>query len=161
MPYTYDYPMPMVTVDALVFRLTEARPGGGVEVLLIRRRRPPFEGLWAIPGGFVEIDEDLEPAAHRELEEETGLRGVALEQLRTFGRPGRDPRGRTISVAYAGIVAAAASAVQGSDDASEARWFPVDALPPLAFDHDEVLRYGLAWLRGRTGSSRLRSVRDC
>ncbi len=146
---TYEYPRPMVTVDALVFR--EAAAQAPPEVLLIRRKRPPFEGLFAIPGGFVEIDEDLEPAAHRELEEETGLAGLRLEQLRTYGRPGRDPRGRTISVVYAGTCPPGTTA-EGRDDAAEARWFSTAALPPLAFDHAEILKDGIDWYARRRAS---------
>jgi 8-oxo-dGTP diphosphatase len=142
--YTYDWPRPSVTVDAVVLTKGPRR-----EVLLIRRKGPPFKGQWAIPGGFVEMDEDLEPAAHRELEEETGLRGVKLEQFRTYGRPGRDPRGRTISVVYVGEVATRPE-VKAQDDAAEARFWPVDALPlPLAFDHDTILREALEWLERR------------
>ncbi len=144
MPYTYEYPRPMVTVDALIF--TRGAPR---RILLIRRGSEPYQGRWALPGGFVEEDEDLEPAARRELEEETGLRGVALEQLRAFGRPGRDPRGRVIAVAYVGLVESVPPAVAGADDAAEARWFPVDALPPLAFDHEEIISYGLSSLEDR------------
>jgi 8-oxo-dGTP diphosphatase len=134
--YAYDYPRPMVTVDAVVLSMRE----GKRHVLLIRRGRPPFEGAWALPGGFVGIDEPLETAAERELAEETGLTGVALRQLHTFGDPGRDPRGRSISVVYWGE-APADAAVMGGDDAAEAGWFPLDALPPLAFDHAKVVEY--------------------
>lgn len=152
MAHAYEYPRPMVTVDALIFR--DPAAAGPPEVLLIRRKRPPFEGMWAIPGGFVEIDEDLEPAAHRELEEETGISGLRLEQLRTYGRPGRDPRGRTISVVYAGTCPPETVA-EGRDDAAEARWFKVEgegrALPPMAFDHAEIVKDGIRWLAGRRG----------
>ena len=137
MPYTYEYPRPMVTVDAVVFR----RRAGVSEVLLIRRGRDPFAGCWALPGGFVEMDETLDTAAARELEEETGLTGIALEQFHAFGDPGRDPRGRSIAVAYWGM-APEDAAVQGGDDAAEAAWFPISALPPLAFDHDGIIHRG-------------------
>ncbi|HVY63167.1 MAG TPA: NUDIX hydrolase, partial [Planctomycetota bacterium] len=135
MPYTYEWPRPSVTVDALIFTRGAKR-----EVLLIQRKGEPFKGRWAIPGGFVDMDEDLEPAAHRELEEETGLRGVKLEQFRTYGTPSRDPRGRTISVVYVGEVDAK-PAVKAQDDAAAARFWPLDGLPePLAFDHDTILK---------------------
>jgi 8-oxo-dGTP diphosphatase len=149
-PYTYEYPRPAVTVDALV-----ATRGAPREVLLVRRKHPPFAGLWAIPGGFVEEEEDLEPAVLRELEEETGLRGVRLHQFRTYGTPGRDPRGRTISVVYVALLpeASAPPRVSGGDDAAEARFFRADRLPDLAFDHARIIEEALAWLdaRLRTG----------
>jgi 8-oxo-dGTP diphosphatase len=145
--YTYEWPRPMVTVDAIVFRPAVAPNPQAAEweVLLIERGRDPFAGSWALPGGFVDIDEDLEPAAHRELEEETGLSGIALEQLRTFGTPGRDPRGRSVTVAYVGTAPAGAT-VLAADDAAAARWWPLSALPDLAFDHDDVLAHGVRWL---------------
>lgn len=138
--YTYFWPRPMVTVDAVVFSMRGNQP----HVLLIRRGRPPFEGHWALPGGFVEEHEPLGAAAARELREETGLEGVMLRQFHTFGDPGRDPRGHTISVAYWGE-APVDAAVSGADDASEAAWFPLDALPPLAFDHKKVVEYALVF----------------
>ncbi len=138
--YTYSWPRPMVTVDTVVF----SRRAGGPGVLLIRRGRPPFEGHWALPGGFVEEHEPLDAAAARELREETGLEGVTLRQFHTFGDPGRDPRGHTISVAYWGE-APADAAVLGADDASEAVWFPLDMLPPLAFDHKKIVEYSLVF----------------
>jgi len=138
-PYTYDYPRPMVSVDAVVLREREGR----LEVLLIRRGKPPFEGLPALPGGFVEIDEDLPDAAARELREETGLEGVALEQLAAFGRPGRDPRGRCISIAFVGVLERGGDLVVGGDDAVEAVWHDTRRLPPLAFDHDEIVAVAL------------------
>jgi len=138
--HTYRHPRPMVTVDAAVFR----RTAGGLEVLLVRRGRPPFEGMWALPGGFVEMDEDLADAAARELAEETGLEGAALVQIGAFGRPGRDPRGRNICVAFAALLADDGPEIRAGDDASEARWFSVSAPPPLAFDHAEILEAALA-----------------
>jgi len=133
----------MVTVDTIVFALRE----DDLQVLLVRRRHPPFEGTWAIPGGFVEMDETLETAARRELEEETGLAGVALEQLYTFGDPGRDPRGRSITVAYFAAVPAGSMGARAGDDAAEVGWWSIYDLPPLAFDHDKILAYALTRLR--------------
>ncbi len=144
----------MVTVDCVVVRpfadgragaeCGDGRPDRGAsaahEVLLVRRARDPFKGMWAIPGGFVEMDEDLPAAARRELREETGLDVPALKQFRTFGRPGRDPRGRQITVVYIARVSRDVPPPRAGDDAAEARWFPFEALPRLAFDHAEVLR---------------------
>lgn len=144
MPITYEHPRPAVTVDAVVF----ATGGGATSVLLIRRGKPPFEGKWALPGGFVEMDETLARSAARELAEETGLTGVDLEQLHAFGDPGRDPRGRTVSIAHWGVIEGPAPHVRGDDDAAEARWHDVDALPELAFDHAHILRVAVQRLRG-------------
>lgn len=141
--FCYDYPRPMVTADSVIFTIM----GDDLKVLLIRRGRPPFKDRWAIPGGFVEMGESLEQAARRELEEETGVRDVHLEQLSTFGDPKRDPRGRVISVAYFVLVNAEALMIQAADDASAVRWFSMYALPPLAFDHDRVLDDALKRLR--------------
>ncbi len=142
--YTYEYPRPALTVDVVVFTVRDDR----LQVLLIRRAQPPFEGRWALPGGFVGMDESLEEAALRELEEETGLREVYLEQLYTYGDPNRDPRGRVITVAYFALVPTDARVrVSGGDDADSARWFPVDDLPPLAFDHAEIIAYAVRRLR--------------
>jgi len=110
------------------------------EVLLIKRKHWPFEGAWAIPGGFVEMDETLEAAAKRELQEETGLSDLYLEQLYTFGDPGRDPRGRTITVTYFAVVHAGAVNPQAADDAADVGWWSIYHLPPLAFDHDKILQ---------------------
>jgi 8-oxo-dGTP diphosphatase len=135
MPYEYEYPRPALTVDAVVF----ARNQGALHVVLIRRAGPPYEGRWALPGGFVELDETLEQAAIRELQEETGIRLSHMQQLRVFDAIDRDPRERVISVAHMALVDMAAYVPSGSDDASDARWFALDALPPLAFDHASVL----------------------
>lgn len=129
----------MVTVDAVVFRHT----GGRLEVLVVERGRPPFQGRAALPGGFVEMDEDLLPAVKRELFEETGLKGVKLVQLATFGAPGRDPRGRTISVVFTGTLRNGNRKVRGGDDARRAYWISARRPGPLAFDHNEVLRFAL------------------
>lgn len=135
MPFTYDYPHPAVAADVALFR----NRGGKLELLLIQRGHEPFVGRWALPGGFVNIDEDLEPAARRELREETGLAAGELRQLQTFGRPGRDPRERVITVVFIGYAAEPDAAAIGGDDAADARWFQLDALPDLAFDHPEII----------------------
>lgn len=134
------------TVDVVIFTIQS----GALQVLLVRRGVPPFEGTWAIPGGFILTDESLEAAALRELEEETGVRDVYLEQLYSFGDPGRDPRGRVITVAYYALIAAdrASHPVAGTD-AAAARWWPVSSHPPLAFDHDAILTYAVERLRNK------------
>lgn len=137
MPFTYEYPRPQVAADVILLR-----QAGEPEVLLIERGREPFRGLWALPGGFVEIDEDLSEAARRELREETGIEigdGERLVQLGAFGRPGRDPRGRTISVVYLASVCRSRSEPTAGDDAARAEWFPLSGLPELAFDHADIL----------------------
>lgn len=134
-----------VTVDVVIFTIR----AGALHVLLVRRAAPPFAGRHAIPGGFVHEDESLEAAARRELAEETGVRDVYLEQLYTFGDPDRDPRGRVITVAYFALIASDEVALRAGTDAAEARWFPVAALPPLAFDHDRILAYAFERLRNK------------
>ncbi len=146
-PFVYDWPRMMLTVDAAVC----SKIDGVWHVLLIERGIDPFAGSWALPGGFLEMDEELLTGALRELEEETGVTGVALEQLATFGRLGRDPRGRTVSVVYIGVTDAAAHDVAGADDAADARWEPVDDPPPLAFDHPDILAAVRSWLAARFG----------
>jgi 8-oxo-dGTP diphosphatase len=142
--YIYDWPRPMVTVDAVVFSLS----GGKTQVLLVNRGREPYKGKWAVPGGFVEIDEELEDAVARELAEETGLTGVQLEQMHTFGKCGRDPRGRQISVAFTGIATAGQNKIRAGDDAAKAKWFDIDELPEdMALDHDEMIRCGIERLK--------------
>ena len=137
--YTYRFPRPMVTVDTVVFRHTKER----LEVLVVDRGKSPFKGHAALPGGFVEMDEDLLDAAKRELFEETGLKNVKLEQLKAFGRPDRDPRGRTISVVFVGVAKRNTHAVRGGDDAVRAYWISARRPGPLAFDHNEILRTAL------------------
>ncbi|MCB9080346.1 MAG: NUDIX hydrolase [Lewinellaceae bacterium] len=146
MPYTYEYPRPSVTVDCVIFGLEESSE---LKVLLIQRRHEPFAEHWALPGGFVNLEEDLEAAALRELEEETNMRDVFIEQLFTFGEPGRDPRGRVISVAYYALVNLAEHPVKAASDARNVRWFSVQDLPQLAFDHDTILETALTRLRGK------------
>jgi 8-oxo-dGTP diphosphatase len=135
MAYTYKYPHPAVTVDAVVFGYDAA----DLKVLLIQRQAAPFQSHWALPGGFVNIDEALEDAARRELAEETGLEAPYLEQLYTFGAPPRDPRERVISVAYYALVNLAHHAVRAASDAKNVAWFRVAELPSLAFDHADIL----------------------
>ncbi len=134
MSYTYTFPRPAVTVDIIIFRLSDNNP----EVLLIKRGNDPYKGHWALPGGFVDKDEPLETAAARELKEETGLTDILLTQMHTFGNPGRDPRGHTVSVVYVGYLTDESTARAG-DDAAAAEWFKTDELPDLAFDHDVVV----------------------
>jgi 8-oxo-dGTP diphosphatase len=133
-----------VTVDVVVFTIR----GDGLHVLLVRRRYPPFEGRWAIPGGFVLPEETLDAAALRELREETGVSDVYLEQLYTFGDPKRDPRGRVITVSYFALISPDRP-LSPSTDAAEAAWFPMAKLPGLAFDHADILEYALVRLRNK------------
>ena len=138
--YVYDWPRPMVTVDAAVFTFI----GSKAKLLLIERGKEPYKGQWALPGGFVEIDEELEDAAARELEEETGLTGVDLEQMRTFGTIGRDPRGRQITIVFMGIAEKGHNKIKAGDDAAKARWFDIEKLPEnMAFDHEEVAWFAI------------------
>ena len=136
------YPYPAISVDVIIFTLRE----NDLQVLLVQRKHAPFEGRWAIPGGFVGAEESLDAAARRELEEETGVRNVYLEQLYTFGDPRRDPRGRVITVAYFALVPSPL-AVEAGSDASDARWWSVYHLPKLAFDHNSILKYAMQRLR--------------
>ena len=132
--YTYKYPRPAVTADCVVMT-KEATP----QVLLIERGFDPYKGCWAFPGGFMNMDETTEQCAIRELEEETGMKVTELQQIGAYSKVDRDPRGRTVTVAYL-IVIDAHVAVTGQDDAAKAQWFPIDALPPLAFDHEDIMR---------------------
>lgn len=134
-----------MTVDIVIFTLRE----GSLQVLLVKRGVPPFEGQYAIPGGFTRGDEALEEAALRELHEETGVRNVFLEQLYTFGDPKRDPRGRVITVAYYALIASDKLSLVAGADAAEAQWFPASSVPPLAFDHKSILDYALERLRNK------------
>ena len=149
MPYTYEYPRPSLTVDCVVFGLEGLDDAASLRVLLIERAHDPFAGCWALPGGFVDMDEDLETAARRELEEETGLRLSYLEQLYTFGAPDRDPRGRVVSVAWFALVQALDHVPESGSDAAQASWHPVADLPPLAFDHRRILRMAHQRLRAK------------
>lgn len=135
MTYSYQYPHPAVTTDVALFTLREQQ----LQLLLIKRGNEPHAGSWALPGGFLEIDEDLEECAKRELEEETGISGVYLEQLYTFGNPKRDPRERVISVTYYALIPSNRLQLKASSDAADAAWFSLERLPELAFDHDEII----------------------
>jgi 8-oxo-dGTP diphosphatase len=134
----------MVTVDAIVF----AFAGDKAKLLLIKRGNEPFKNQWALPGGFIGIDEELEDAVARELKEETGLENVQLKQMRTFGKCGRDPRGRQITIAFMGVVEGHPGRIKGGDDAADAKWFGIDALPQnMAFDHNEVASVAIKKLK--------------
>jgi 8-oxo-dGTP diphosphatase len=145
MAYTYEYPRPALTVDAVVFAFDDQ----DLKVLLIQRALAPFAGKWALPGGFVQMHETLETAVRRELKEEAGLANIYLEQLYTFGEPNRDPRGRTVSVAYYALVKLADHQLVASTDAKDAAWFPAAELPPLAFDHEKIVAVAHRRLQGK------------
>jgi 8-oxo-dGTP diphosphatase len=134
---------PLVTVDVVIFALR----AGSLHVLLVRRKRPPCEGMWAIPGGTIGLEEDLESAAVRTLQEETGLGDVFLEQLYTFGDPDRDARGRVITISYFAVVPASGLVPGAAEDGERVRWWSMHDLPPLAFDHGDILNYALIRLR--------------
>lgn len=143
MSHTYEHPRPALTADVVAVRFS----AGVLEVLLIQRAGEPFAGSWALPGGFVEMDETVEHAAARELAEETGVSGVEVEQLHTFSEPGRDPRGRTVSVAHLAMLRASEVTVRAGDDASAAAFRPVSEARGLAFDHDAIVAHALERLR--------------
>ncbi len=140
-----EYPRPSVTVDLVIFTIAD----DDLKVLLIRRAGEPFQGRWALPGGFVEIDESLERAAARELQEEVGVTNVYLEQLYTFGEPDRDPRGRVISVAYFALIDAEKQRIVAASDAADTAWHSVFKPPRLAFDHRKILDYAVWRLRNK------------
>ena len=159
MSHTYKYPRPALAVDCVVFGTHLSNPAHPLKVLLIKRADEPFKGDWALPGGHVHTKDDpkdqgesLEDAAYRELQEETGIKVSFLEQLYTFGDPGRDPRGRIVSVAYYALVRAGDYEVNAGSDAAEAQWMDVDSLleyPLAAFDHDKIFRVALARLQAK------------
>ncbi len=135
-----QYRNPALTVDGVVLlHQVDRVQGDQYSVLLIERGGEPFKGRYALPGGFVEYGEDIEGAIHREIQEETGLTGLPFRQFRTFGKPGRDPRGHTVSVVYVAVLIGEAPVVTGGDDAASADWFSVQRLPDLAFDHGHIL----------------------
>jgi 8-oxo-dGTP diphosphatase len=135
MTFCYEYPRPALSADIAVFR----QSGDAMQVLLVLRKNQPYQGMWAMPGGFMEIDETLEQTASRELEEETGLKDIALKQFMTFSQVNRDPRTRVVTTVYYGTATAEESIVKGGDDAEEARWFDLKGLPPLGFDHANII----------------------
>lgn len=135
MQYCYDYPRPCLSADMAVFR----RNGDHLEILLVLRKNTPYQGMWSLPGGFMEMDETLEQTASRELEEETGLKNVEMRQFRAFSSVDRDPRARVVTVLFTGNVEMEESEAVGGDDAESAAWFPINDLPPLGFDHDEMI----------------------
>jgi 8-oxo-dGTP diphosphatase len=143
--YSYEYPHPAVTVDIVVFTIRH----DALKVLLIKRAERPYRGRWAMPGGFVGIDEGLDEAAARELREETGVDDVYLEQLYTFGDPGRDPRERVITVAYYALIPSDRLQLRAATDAEAVGWFALDELPKLAFDHARILEMALQRLRAK------------
>jgi 8-oxo-dGTP diphosphatase len=145
MAHTYQYPRAALTVDCVVFGFDE----GELKVLLIERALEPFKGRWALPGGFVRVEETLDDAARRELAEEAGLKDVFLEQLYTFGALGRDPRERVVSVAYYALVKLSAHDTKAATDAADARWFPISKVPKLAFDHVDIFASALVRLRSK------------
>jgi 8-oxo-dGTP diphosphatase len=140
MAYTYEYPRPAVCADIIVFSRTKS----STEILLIKRKFEPFKDHWALPGGFLDLDEELDTAAYRELEEETSITNIKLEQFRAFGKIGRDPRGRTVSVVYYGFLPESEKrkAIANSD-AAETKWYNIESLPSLAFDHDEIIKLAI------------------
>jgi len=142
--YTYEYPRPALTVDIVIFSIR----GDKLNVLLVQRGKEPYLGKWALPGGFVNIDESLVSAAARELEEETGIEDVLLKQLFTYGDPGRDPRGRVVTVSYYSFIHQDINfQPRGGSDTNQAKWLQIDNLPPLAFDHEEILSCALKTIR--------------
>jgi 8-oxo-dGTP diphosphatase len=145
--YTYNHPRPSLTVDVVLFTITDEQ----LSVLLIKRTNQPFQGSWALPGGFIKIEEDLVSTAERELEEETGIRVGYLEQLHTYGHPLRDPRGRVVSVVYFAIIPHVYP--RGNSDASDAKWFPISRFPELAFDHSEIIADALVQLQNNMEST--------
>src|SRR3954447_14593123 len=145
MPHTYEYPRAALTVDCVVFGFDEAE----LKVLLIQRGLAPFKGKWALPGGFVRVEETIDEAVRRELSEETGLSNVFLEQLYTFGAVDRDPRERVVSVAYYALVKLSRHAARAATDAANARWFSVTQVPKVAFDHAEILETAIERLKGK------------
>ncbi len=146
MTYTYEYPRPALTVDCVIFGLEQS---SRLKVLLIQRGHEPYTGTWALPGGFVDMNEPLEEAALRELKEETGVSDVFIEQLYTIGTPNRDPRGRVVTVVYFALINLAEHKISADSDAQDVRWFSIDKLPELAFDHADLMAMAIQRLRGK------------
>lgn len=136
MIYTYAYPRPAVTVDIIVLQ----EKNNQKEILLIERLHEPFKNQWALPGGFIDLDEEIETAAYRELEEETSINRILLNQFRTYGKIGRDPRGRTISIIFYGELKDHDQIIKAGDDAKNLAWFSIEKLPVLAFDHGDIVQ---------------------
>ena len=145
MSFTYQYARPALTTDCVVFGLDD----DDLKILLIQRALPPFENEWALPGGFIQVGEDIDTCARRELEEETGLKNIFLEQLATIGTPDRDPREHVVTVAYFALVNLIEHPPTAATDARNAAWFSFDDLPALAFDHDKILKLARERLRGK------------
>lgn len=143
--YCYEYPRPALTTDCVIFGFDET----DLKVLLIQRGIEPYKGSWALPGGFVHMDENTEEGAKRELYEETGLKDIFIEQLYTFSDINRDPRGRVISVAYYALVSLHKNLPKAGDDANKAEWFSIHDIPSLAFDHEKILRVAFYRLKGK------------
>jgi len=143
--YCYEYPRPAVTTDCVIFGFD----AGELKLLLIERGIDPYKGKWAFPGGFLSMEENADECARRELFEEAGIQNVFIEQLFTFSDVDRDPRGRVITVSYFALVKLSDYKIQAGDDAKSAKWFPISQVPPLAFDHDRILRVALNRLRGK------------
>ncbi|WP_418536316.1 NUDIX domain-containing protein [Odoribacter laneus] len=143
--YCYKYPRPALTADSVVFGFD----GADLNVLLIQRKNEPFEGDWAFPGGFMEIEETIEACAFRELREETGIIPAFMDQVGTFSAIDRDPRGRVVTVAFYTLVKLQDYQPEAADDAAHADWFRIDELPSLAFDHTKILRFALSKLKER------------
>jgi 8-oxo-dGTP diphosphatase len=145
MPYTYRYPHPAVTTDVVIFTIRQDK----LQILLIKRALPPHKNQWALPGGFIQLEESLEEGARRELEEETGVKDVFLEQLYTFGEPERDPRERVITVAFYALVPTEELTIVAGSDATRASWFGMKEIRDLAFDHKKILKMAHERLRAK------------
>lgn len=141
MIYTYAYPRPAVTVDIIIIKDND--------ILLIERKQHPFKNMWALPGGFIDMDEEIQAAAYRELQEETSITDIELFEFRTFGKVGRDPRGRTISIIYYGDLINKNQKIEAGDDAKSLQWFPLSKLPELAFDHKDIINEFLEYKKSR------------
>ncbi len=145
--YCYDYPRPMLTTDCIICKKGDE---GNMQILLIQRKNEPYKHTWALPGGFVDIDEELEAAANRELLEETNAKNIKLTQFRTYGTIGRDPRGRTITVIYYGFIQNNdTQIIQAGDDAEKAQWYDIESLPKMGFDHNKIIADFIVFLNNK------------